>query len=97
MCAQITANGRSADAPLELGELRAVRSGDLVTVSLPDWLELKCNQRSDVCALKISSKSETSCGDRSQERGVEGERLGVGAAVGLDWNDSCSCGVLCSS
>ncbi|XP_043224104.1 uncharacterized protein LOC122382611 isoform X2 [Amphibalanus amphitrite] len=51
---KITADGRPADAPLELGDLRAVRSGDLITVSLPGWLELKCNQRSDVCALEIS-------------------------------------------
>ena len=50
----MTADGRPADAPLELGELRAVRSGDLLIVSLPGWLQLKCNQRSDVCALQIS-------------------------------------------
>ena len=48
------ADGRPADLPLQLGDLRAVRSGDLVTVSLPGWIELKCNQRSDVCALEIS-------------------------------------------
>ncbi|XP_037069874.1 apolipophorins-like [Pollicipes pollicipes] len=51
---RITADDQPAEAPLDLGELRVTRAGDTVSVLLPGWMELHCNQGSDVCSLEIS-------------------------------------------